>query len=108
MRSILGWLAGRKTYLVSGALVCGVLLLVFLGLISPSTGVSTAVVAGFAFGFRALLEKHHDETLAFLFAIAEGGEAYRAHDKKALAAATETVVKDGAALGEELRTERES
>lgn len=105
MRRFLGWMDGRKTYLLSGVLVAGVVALVFAGQISPAEAVSWIIAAAFAFGFRSVLEKHHDEILAALFAIAEGGEAYRARDKTALAAAADAAIQDGAALASEIHQE---
>ena len=94
-------LDGRKMYLVSGVLFLGVLLLVFLGRMTPTGALPLLAVAGFAFGFRSVLEKHHDQALALLVDIGSAGVAARTHNKQAEIDSLMKAAEQGAALAKE-------
>jgi hypothetical protein len=76
-----GWMAGRKTYLLAGAvcLVAGVL--VFFHKLTPATALTVALFAlgGFAATFRAALQTHHDQSLLVLQDVAAVGAAVATH-----------------------------
>jgi hypothetical protein len=101
MGPFLRYLDGRKVYLLSGALVVGVLVLVFLGRLDPTTGVTFAVGASFAFAFRRTLQKHHDQVLSLLTDVGSAGAAARAHNKQAEIDSLMRAAEQGAALANE-------
>lgn len=110
MRSISGWLAGRKTYLLAGVVILALLALVFLGKLTPDTGVAlvTFAVAGFGVTFRHALQRHQDEEIALLRGIAQAGVDVAAHNAPAALAVAETELPQGVKLAEELRTEKDN
>ncbi len=101
MGSFLKVLDGRKMYLVSGILFSGVLLLIFLGRLTPTGALPLLTVAGFAFGFRNVLEKHHGEALALMVAIGSAGVAAKEHNKQAEIDSLMKAAEQGAALAKE-------
>lgn len=105
MGSFLKILEGRKTYLLAGGVLLAVVVLVFLGVVSPSNGVAIVTVAGFACTFRSAIQSHHVSEVALLTDIAAAGVAYRDHNQKALAAAGSAAIEDGTVLAQEVAKE---
>jgi len=110
MRTIWRWMAGRKTYLVAGMVLLTLVALVFLGRLTPDTGVAlvTLAAAGFAATFRAALERHQKEEIALLQSIALAGAAAAAHNVPGAIRAAEAAIPQGAQLAEELSKEKRS
>jgi len=110
MRSISGWLAGRKTYLLAGVLVSVLLTLVFLGKLTPeiAAGLSTLAVGGFAVTFRSALERHQAEEVELLRDIALAGSMAVAHNALGALKIAQQAVPQGVQLVEELKQEKGS
>jgi hypothetical protein len=102
---VLDWLRGKKTYLVAGLTMAAVLLLVFLGKLTPATGISVALFAISLFGvtFRAAMEQHHEEILVVLEDVAQAGLAFAGHNTAKLLAAAEQAAIDGGKLAVDCR-----
>jgi hypothetical protein len=77
----LGWLEGKKT-MIGGALIAiGGLVAVWMGVISPESGL-TLVGAGIAvIGFADKANRHQEELLAALKGVARAGAEYRAGNR---------------------------
>jgi hypothetical protein len=107
MRSIWGWMAGRKTYLLAGGVIFVLLTLVFLGRLTPETGIVLVsfAVCGFGVTFRHALERHHDEAIAVLRGVALAGEAAAVHNVPGALQAAEATLPQGVKLAEELGKE---
>jgi len=96
-------LAGKKTYLLSGLLVVTVLVLVFLGRLTPETALTVALVfAGLlSASYRSAIEQHHQEVLSLLYLISETGQDVLTHQVgKAL-----PLLKTAAPIAEQLASE---
>jgi len=99
-------LAGKKTYLLAALLVVTVLILVYLGCLTPETALTVALVfAGLlSASFRSAIGQHHAEVLNLLIGISEAGVDMRAGNKAGAVevirqtAAKEVASPDGAAL----------
>ena len=87
-----GRLSGKKTYLVAALLTISVLVLVFLGKMTPAAAMSVGLMAAAAFGvtFRSAIEQHHQELMVMLLEVADAGKEVAAHN---LAAAEPDAVK---------------
>lgn len=96
-------LAGKKTYLLAFLLVATVLVLVYLGRLTPAAGLTVALVfAGLiSASFRSAIEQHHAEVLNLLIEIAEAGTDMRVGNK----AGAVQVVKSAAPVAEQLAGE---
>ena len=97
------WLAGKKTYLLAGLLVVTVLVLVWVGKLTPETALTVALVfAGLLSAiFRSAIEQHQAQVLQALAAVAEAGVDARAGNKAAAVA----VLKSEASAAEQLAVE---
>jgi len=109
MRSIWGWMVGRRTYLLAGVVILALLVLVFLGRLTPDTGVALLTFAAgvFAVAFRSVLQRHHAEAVAILKGVADAGAAAAAHNGAEVIAIAKTTVPEGVKLVEEIRAEKE-
>jgi hypothetical protein len=98
---------GRKTYLVSGVVLLTLLLLVFLGELTPDIGVGlmTVAVCGFGATFRHALERHQQEEIAILRSLAQAGAAVANHNTASALQAGETTATLGAKLADEIKQE---
>lgn len=107
MRRIWGWMSGRKTYLVAGAVLFVLAALVFLGKLTPDTGVALVTVAACGFGatFRHALERHQQEEIAILRGIAQTGEAAASRNASAAIQDAASTAFVGAKLAAEIRQE---
>lgn len=110
MRAIWGWLAGRKTYLLSGVVILTLLVLVFLGKLTPDSGAELLIFAVgiFAVAFRNVLQRHHAEAVAILEGVAQAGTAVAARNGAEMVAIAKVTVPQGVKLAEELRTEKDN
>jgi len=100
-------LSGKKTYLVAALLVVTVLVLVFLGKMTPATAFTVALVfAGLLSAtFRAAIEKHHDEEINLLVAISEAGGDVIHHNYYGAAQVAKAVAPVAVKLAAELKAE---
>jgi hypothetical protein len=92
-------LAGKKTYILAALLVVTVLVLVYLGRLTPTAALTVALVfAGLlSASFRSAIEQHHVEVLNMLIGISEAGADVRQGNKAgAVQVIRETVVKEAA------------
>jgi hypothetical protein len=104
------WLAGRKTYLLAAVLVQAVLVLVFLGRLTPETAAALGLLAasGFAVTFRSALERHQAEEIALLQDVARAGGAVAVHNNAALVSDVVKTVEDGIVLAAKVNEEKAS
>jgi hypothetical protein len=104
MKVWIGWLEGKKTYILAGAVCLVVLVLVYLGRLTPTTAMAIALLAlgGFAATFRAALAAHQEDLLDLLQAVAATGVAVAAHNSGAALKAGAAAVEDGARVEQEI------
>jgi hypothetical protein len=102
------WLAGKKTYLLALLLVVTVLVLVYLGRLTPETALTVALVfAGLlSASFRSAIEQHHAEVLNLLIGISEAGADLRAGNKAGAVAVAKSMEPTAETLAAELNAER--
>jgi len=104
---LLGWLEGRKTYVLVTLICLTAVALVFFRQVTPATALAVALVflGLVAASFRAVLEKHHDEVLQGLTEVAALGAAVATHKTGAIEPLAVAVAQDGYALGSEIEQE---
>jgi hypothetical protein len=101
------WLAVHWVYCVASLCAIVVVLLVFLGRLTPdaATGLSLVCVTMFAADFRPQLERHQKEVVQVLSAIAKAGEAAAARNIPGALQAGTQAVEDGTKLAQECEQE---
>jgi len=102
---LMGFLVGRKTYILAGVLCLATAVLVYTGRLTPTVALGTLLIAlgGFAATFRNALQRHQEDSLRLLADIAAVGVAVKNH--KDIQPAVTTAAKDGYVLGEEIEQE---
>ena len=110
MRTISGWLRGRKTYLLAGGLLTVTLGLVFTGRLTVSSAMSLGLIAaaGFPATFRAALAQHHDDELALIEAVAATGVGVAAHNLVAAESSGAEALRAGIKLVGECKADAQS
>lgn len=105
-----GWIAGQKTYLLSGVVLGGLLVCLFEGRLTPQTALRIVVCAVplYAITFRSALERHNAQVLCVLKEIAAAGVMHATHQDRAAMAQLETAVADGCQLAGEIAQEEKT
>jgi hypothetical protein len=103
MTAIWGWLAGRKTYILAGLVVLTILVLVFLGRLTPEAAYTIALtaLAGFAVTFRSALADHQAQVISVLMDVGQLGVAVRTGNRAGELAVAQDLAKQGIALVEQ-------
>jgi uncharacterized membrane protein YphA (DoxX/SURF4 family) len=110
LTSLLGWLSGKKTYLLAAILLLTVGVFVFLGRLTPQVAMTVALVflGLFAASFRDALAKHQAQVIQFLEDTALVGKLTLAKNGKAAAIAGVALATDASELVGQIQAEQAS
>lgn len=101
-------MAGQKTYLLSGAVVGGLLVCLFERRLTPGAALQIVLFAAplYAVTFRSALERHNAQVLCLLKEIAAAGVMHATHQDRAAIGQLTAAVEDGCQLAGEIAAER--
>lgn len=98
MRSIWGWLAGKKTYFVAGFTVLGAAAGYVTSTLDLTQTMALLSLAGGLVGIGDKLERHHAQTVCLLNDLASLTQAVASKDPKSAVSAVAKSAIDGADL----------